>query len=818
MRTTGSTPAPRHLLTPLSLAVMLTMGGIAIPTFAANPASATYTYNLNTGTLDATLTRIARQAGKVIVIDPQLVRGLTAPVIQGELTPEQAFSRALQGSGLEVIEQQGSYSLRRAPQAAVGKLKTVKVTAEADHGNSYATKVASIVRGTESLKEVPQSVSVITSKLIEDQNLTMMSDAMAKAPGIVATTDGQGNPEFRSRGFLIDNYQIDNMGTSYSSTFKPDFDLAIYDQVEVLRGADGLFSAAGEPSGTINLVRKRPTNELRSSVSLAYGSWDNSRIEADIGGAIALDGQLRGRVVGVWQDRDFFYSPSDEEKQVIYGVLEYDLTASTKISGGVSYQRVDGVLWMSGLPTYSDGSQLNIPRDVALTTDWATRETTIREAFFTAEHTFNDDWSAKLNTMQQRYDFDYMQLNLNGPVNPATGIFGQPNANAGDDGNHSDGIDLSLTGSFNAWGLKHKLVAGIDSRSSDGKQMRNTLDVAFPNGEVGIDDFPGLILPEPTRDGSGYGWPAFGSKQEGIYAKLSLQATDKMHVIFGGRYSNYKHRDVYEEYDAAGNVIDRDTSWQWRDDKILTPYVAINYELTANWTTYASVTEVYKPQDKYAGPPENTTKLDPITGSNYELGTKGSVLDGALDVSAALYRIARNDEAIADTRYGENSNLWLPLGKVVSEGLELEASGELATGWEIFASYTYNRNEDENNGAIFSALTPKHIFKLWTDYNLPAFSKLTLGGGVTAKSEHANTGIYWVRTDAGWTQPSFEINQGGYAVWDARVNYQISDSWGLALNVNNIFDENYYATLGRPNGGNWYGTPRNATVTLRGAF
>ncbi|OZY85594.1 TonB-dependent siderophore receptor [Cellvibrio mixtus] len=815
------TPLTRILrATALGVGLGLACGSTAVAQVSpSEPTSVQKSYHIPAGTLSQSLNHFASEAGITLSFTPELVEGKQAQELNGSFAPYSGLQKLLQGSGLEtVIKSDGSFSLKLA--VPVAQLKTVKVTAaaESDTSYSYATKTASIVRGAESLKEIPQSVTVVTRKLIEDQNLTMMSDALAKAPGIVATTDGMGNPEFRSRGFVIDNYQVDSLGTSYTSTYRPDFDLAIYDRVEILRGADGLFSAAGEPGGTINLARKRPTDYLSSSVSLAYGSWDNARIEGDIGGAIAFDGKLRGRVVGVWQDREFFYRPADEQKQVIYGILEFDLTDSTTISGGASDQKVEGVTWMKGLPTFDDSSQLGLPRKVALNLDWATRDTTVKETFLTIDHEFNDNWSAKLSGMKQRYDFDYIQLSLQGPVDKATGLFGELGAFSEDDGNHSEGVDLSITGRFQAWGYLHKLVAGIDSRSSHGKEMRNNFEVDFPNGEVGIDDFPGLELPAPTVGGYNHGWPAWGAEQKGGYARLNLQVSDSAHVILGGRYANYRDYSSYELFDGAGNLIASEKNG-WREDGIFTPYAAFTYDLTPAWTTYVSFTEVYKPQNSFAGPAEDPTKLDPITGRNYELGAKGSVLDGALNLSVALYSIERDGEAIQDMRYGEGSNFWLPLGEIVSEGVDLEVSGELAPGWEIFAGYTYNRNENEQSDVVYSELTPKHIFKLWSDYTLPGdLSQWTFGGGVTAKSEHANSGTYWVMTDAGWTQPPFEIKQGGYAVWDARVNYQMSDSWNLSLNLNNIFDENYYATLGRPSDGNWYGTPRNATITLRGQF
>lgn len=814
----------------LATTTLVTGGGYGIgPALAQD--SQLVEFNIPPGPLSQALAAFGAQSGTQISYDATITRGISSAGVTGALTRNAALSRILGRSGL-VYSFAGARSVVIShPVASLGAevpedavlLDAVTLYAggaTTEGTGAYNTGVASIARGADSLKEVPQSVTVLTSQALQDQNLTNMSGAMAKAPGIVATTDGTGNPQFTSRGFIINNYQIDNLGTSYDSTFRPDFDMAIYDRLEVLRGAEGLFSAAGEPGGTINLARKRPTDEVRSAVSLAYGSWNNRRLEADIGGPIAFDGRLRGRVVGVVQDREFFYKPADEKKQVLYGILEYDLTPSTTLSAGLSYQHKEGVTWQGGFPTYTDSSQLGMPRDVALNVDWANRDTTVREAFFSAEHRLSGDWTLKVNAMRQRYDFEYMQLRVGGPVDPATGVFGTPGAYSEDDGNHSDAVDLNISGRFDLFGKESKLIAGADWRRSEGKQIRNRFDVSFPSGTIGMGDFPGLILPEPTLHGPSYGWPAWGGRQQGVYARLDTKINDKTHLIFGGRYANYKHRDVMEYYDEDGNTTSRDTSWHWREDGIFTPYAGVTYDLTPDWTAYASLTEIYKPQGNiFAGPPESPSQLDPITGRNFELGVKGEVLDGALNLSAALYKIERKGEAVKDTRYGEDSAFYLPLGKIVSEGLDLEISGEVSPGWMLAAGYTYNRNENKSDGSVYHSMTPKHMFKLWTDYNLPGdFSKWTVGGGVTVKSKHANSGTYWVWTDAGWTQPPYEIKQGGYAIWDAHVEYQIDDKWALALNVNNVFDKTYYATLGTPSGGNWYGEPRNATLTLRGRF
>lgn len=157
---------------------------------------------------------------------------------------------------------------------------------------------------------------------------------------------------------------------------------------------------------------------------------------------------------------------------------------------------------------------------------------------------------------------------------------------------------------------------------------------------------------------------------------------------------------------------------------------------------------------------------------------------------------------------------------MTSQGVDLEVSGELARGWQVFGGYTLNYNQDETEDAVYSERTPRHLLKLWSSYELPKnYSRWKIGGGVTEMSGQSNSGLAWVfdATD-GWSQEPFSIDQGGYAVWDAFVEYRVAERWNLALNVNNVFDKTYYGTLGTSSSGNWYGEPRTAFLTLRGVF
>ncbi len=392
-------------------------------------------------------------------------------------------------------------------------------------------------------------------------------------------------------------------------------------------------------------------------------------------------------------------------------------------------------------------------------------------------------------------------------------------------GNHADTADLGVTGRFNLWGRQHQLVAGVDWRDSKAISLHRYTDAAYPDATLDS-DFNGGAFGPPGVAGYESGWPAYGARQSGFYSKLQVQATDALRVIVGGRYGRFVHDEPYYTYDRSGAVTEF-VEYRYRDTGIFTPYAGVVYDLSRDWAAYASATDVYKPQSNFrAGPPEVSRPLDPIEGRNYEIGVKGSLLEGRVNTSAALYRVERDGEAAEDPAYPRtslelgNACCYIAQGRVLSQGLDLELSGQLTPGWNVFAGYTYNQNRNKETNRAYHATTPRHLFKLWSSYRLPgAGSAWMLGGGVTAMSGSTNRGLSWVSNGAGGSsQVPFVIHQGGYAVWNASVQYRVHRGWSLALNLRNLVDKRYYQTLGTPRGSNWYGEPRNVSLTLRGTF
>jgi outer membrane receptor for ferric coprogen and ferric-rhodotorulic acid len=727
----------------------------------------------------------------------------------------------------------GIFALQEpAPVPAGGvSLAPVIVTAQADRSaategtGAYTGRGVTLGKTEQALKEIPQSVTVLSRQLMDDQQLTGLNELMAKAPGIVLVKDSNAYEAFYARGFRVDNYQIDGAGMSYDASYRPDFDLAIYDRVELLRGAEGLFSAAGEPSGSVNLVRKRPTETWQGSASVSLGSWNDRRVDADVGGPLAFDGRLRGRLVAAYQDREFFYAPSDEKKTVLYGVLETDLSPSTLLRAGVSHERRQGTVWTYGLPAYADGGDLGLPRSRALTPAWAEREQTTQEVFTTLEQRLNPDWTARLSLSRQTFDVDALHFVAAGAVNRASRQFAFADTSFLTVGNEAKTVDLGVSGQFDLWGRQHQIVAGTDWRKSHAKEVRYYSDSDYPVPTLDS-DFNGAAFGRPDVLGVSGGWPGYGAEQKGVYGKLQLQATDALRVILGGRYGSYDYTSPTVDYDRSGVLIDSSES-RYRDSSIFTPYAGVVYDLTTDWAAYASATDILKPQANYrSGPPEASKPLEAIQGRNFEAGIKGSLLDGKVNTSFALYRIERTGEAAQDLRYPYtpeslgNECCYIAQGKLVSRGLDVELSGELARGWHVFAGYNYNENRNKETREAFHAITPRHMVKVWSTYQLPgSLSAWTLGGGVTAQSRSANQGMDWVYSaSSGWSRAPFAIRQGAYALWSASVQYRVNADWSLALNVKNLFDKHHYQTLGTPRGGNWYGEPRSVALTLRGAF
>ena len=340
-------PSPRS---PLKRAVQaallgacLSGGALPLAVLAETPASDTQArdWHIAAGSLANALDQFARQAGISLSYDANSVAGKTSTGLNGRFHHAQALDQLLRGQGLQA-QRQGNSTWLLLPQVAdSGALNLGATTITGDRlgattegTGSYTTGAVTIGKGQHSLRETPQSVSVMTRQLMDDQNVTTIDDVMERTPGITSYESPMGGKYFYSRGFkMLGQYQYDgvplDMGKDYAQADSFSANMAIYDRVEVLKGAAGMLKGAGTASGAVNFVRKRPQAKPTTSLSLSAGTWDNYRADLDTGGPLNDSGTVRGRVAINQQDRASYMDIAKRKDQAFYGALDVDLSPET---------------------------------------------------------------------------------------------------------------------------------------------------------------------------------------------------------------------------------------------------------------------------------------------------------------------------------------------------------------------------------------------------------------------------------------------------------------------------------------------------------
>lgn len=690
----------------------------------------------------------------------------------------------------------------------VVEVRDDRLEATTEFTGSYTTGASTIGKSAQPLKETPQSVTVITRQLLDDQNIRSLDDALRTAPGVLVQDSSSYERTYYSRGFAVDTVQYDGVPTLRNSGFAISPDLAAYDRVEVLRGPAGLFNGAGSPGGTVNLVRKRPLKYRQTSAQVTVGSFDSYRADVDLNLPINEAGTVRARIVAGHEDKKFFYDRAHTKRSLLYGIVEADLTSSTTLGLGLNYEKNDLVPMYGGLPRYTNGGDIGLPRSTNLNAAWAHTDIESTTIFADLNHRFDNDWRFKASVSRLREDNnDYSGSNF-GAINPATGLGSTISAFKQHLLGEQTGFDANLTGSFEAFGRKHDVLIGANYQKRDYDLSSQLYTV--PNAAINVFDFNAAAYSSfPTVPARAATNTLNRIEQTGLYGSLRFALADPLKLIVGGRISN-------TENSVLNKVTGLYSTRPYKENSQFTPFGALTYDIDRQWTAYVSYAEIFRAQSNLftvAGDP-----LDPATGSNYEVGVKGAHFGGKLNSSMALFRTIENGRsllAVASPCSGSpvGGACYVNDAKVRSQGVDMELSGELLPRWQVAGGYTFNatrylRDVAANQDQSLSSFTPRHMFKIWSSYQLPgALSPWTVGGGVNLQSMS-----YRLNGTA-------RIEQAGYSVWSARATYRINRNLTAALNVNNLFDKTYYQTLGSSaGGGNWYGTPRSVTATLQAVF
>jgi outer membrane receptor for ferric coprogen and ferric-rhodotorulic acid len=627
--------------------------------------------------LSDALRQLAEASHLQLIYDTKITDGKTSPGVSGAMTSRAALAQLLAGSGLS-FKFSGDRTLTIAA-AAIPGVRAVGVVnvegadipngdmvspingingstdVEATEGTgSYTTGAMSIVSKTpQSIRETPQSVSVITSQRIADQGLLNIENVLDAMPG-VTVADGSISTEFKiySRGFQVVSFAFDGGAPiSYGLGNRPVLDLSEFDSAQLIRGADGLFGGYGDPGGFVNLERKKPLDHDQFEYLQDIGSWSNFREQADATGPLTADGKLKGRVAAAEQDQDFFYKVANSHKSSIYGVLEYDLTPNAIFTVGANYVREHNITNGGGLPRYSNGTNIDWPVSTCLCEPYDYDNANRAELFANLKYKFNENLSTQLNFTYNHQSASQLYWGLQSTIAPgatpanSTATNGKATATllgyATVDPNTSYSVDDATTAKFKIFGLEQQFVLGgnyvyydLDGGSTTYPSTRYTIPDVF--------QFNPSLYPQPAYQPPTYTTPLNRESIYGIYGNAKLEIIKNFHLMLGARQSGYGDKQSGTSYGAPFVTPSlKDTSHSSLD-------FGATYDVFKNFTVYASHESIYQPQSETRYTVGGSLP-PPITGVNDEAGLKWQSPNKLLNASLSVFQI--EEKGIETTNY-----------------------------------------------------------------------------------------------------------------------------------------------------------------------
>lgn len=688
-------------------------------------------------------------------------------------------------------------NLTYAQDAQVQALQTIQVKASNAEQSSEQTKAYNVKNSSSATKlnieakETPQTINVVTRQQIEDFGLTSTRDVLKNTPGVTVSNQETERTTYMARGFEISNILTDGVGFplsgyNYNNT-NPD--TYFYDRVEVVKGADSLTNAFGDPSATINNIRKRPTQEFQASGGVSYGSWDTQRYEADVSGAIIPSGKVRGRIMGYEQTGDSYLDRYSSEKNGFAGIIEADLTDSTLLTAGYSQEqnKPNANNWGSLPLLDANGKQISYDRSYNPNPDWAHWDNETQNAFVELKQKINDLWTAKLT-------YNYLDTKHNSRL---LYYYGYPKADGsgvsltpwgGQEHQEKHAVDFNLEGTYKLFNREHEASLGYSYVRSHQQDKQSTGTINDSN-----------VIKSTTTDWSSWTpqsitWSDFTEaanyKQNinSIYAATRLHLNEDLKLLLGANYVQAESKG--ESYGSPMSYSESKVS----------PYVGLTYNFTPEYTGYMSYTSIFRPQ---TGIDKDTNQaLKPIDGKSYEMGVKSSWLDDRLTGTLSVFKTEQNNYPLRSSD-GNPLNRKVPTSDLESQGVEVGLSGQITDNVNLSFGYAQFSIKDTKNGGEARTYNPNQTLNLLTTYTPPALPKLKVGAGLQWQD-----GIKLYDSNVNST-----IKQDAYALVNLMASYEVNDHITLQANGNNIFDKKYLNSF--PDGQAFYGAPANYTVAVK---
>lgn len=673
----------------------------------------------------------------------------------------------------------------QAPAATAddGSLEAVLITAQREARTSKGATGLDL-----SLTDTPQSVSVIDRETLDNFGLDEINDVLRFTTGVNVESVETDRTYYNARGFDILSMQVDGVGMPFDELVTGALDSAAYDKIEVVRGANGLLTGAGNPSGTVNYVRKRPTNDAMASIELTLGSWNRKRLDVDVSMPLTTSEKWAMRAVVAGESKDSWLDLYKHERKLFYGIVDGQLGDRTTVAFGYARQESDsdGVLWGALPLLYSDGTQANF--DVATTTSmqWTYWNTHADNAFAEFAVQLPHDW-------QLRTVLTYNQTKTPSELfwtypsyldrDTGLGLYGSPskfNQNA-----HTALSDTYLSGKFQLWGQTHEATLGLSvSKARSRYYEYPILDPA----DYTMPAFPGWTGNEVAR-------PTWGAPE------LQARSDTRFDRLYGA--ARFSVSDAIKLIAGFNGVDTRTDGFSWgtpanKREHAVSPYLGATWRVVSNLNAYASYSDIYQPQSVVDA---NLQPLGAAKGKSYEAGLKAEWFDKQLLTSLALFKAEQDNLQQFAGYAGDNFTIAYYEGIAVrSKGYELEVAGHVFDSLKLQSGYTHLSLNDPQ-GAPTRTFIPRDTFKLLATWHVPRFNGLEVG-----------TSVRWqdrIYLDTGFGV----IRQGAYAVYGVQASYAFNDRFELNANVNNLADKKYLTSLQWDQA--FYGEPRSFNASMR---
>ncbi|MGE0796725.1 MAG: TonB-dependent siderophore receptor [Lautropia sp.] len=819
----------------------------ALPSIAlAQAARDSRDYAIPAGQLDETLRRIARESSRLLVVDPALVRGRSAPAIQGHMDPESAIRAALSGSGLTLeVTADGGLAVRSAvaesspSSGPTQTLPSVQVTSTippymADRPSSSATKTELPPR------QIPFSIDQASEELIQERG---DSNIYATLEGFAGLTTNSSNSDaggghsraIQIRGFSAGQTLVNGI-PSYSDTAGTLRSTDSLESIELLRGPAGLYYGSAEPGGVISYNYKRPQAQRRTVLRGELDDHGSFGGMIDTTGAVDESGRLLYRFVGSAKrredDQDHIWS---EPKSLLAAVT---VRPNREFQSTLTYERSD----VESVPEQENnfritsgplaGQYYPVPRDFF----WGSRNDRVERktntVLWDATWSRNERLKVRAGVIYQDYTQWWQNTRATdtarGPS--AAGLVQRYVSGRQSEGDSATG-SLDFSGTLRAGGWRHDWLAGLGAGRSSGSSSGRAVATQsrdngpYPVGPIDIDapvylDYPYrfAIWEDPLV-------PSARREDRNLYLQDIVHLPgSRIRLMLGAGWSQYR---------STPQTGPETKVQRW------SPRLAIMQDLSETAMVYASYGESFLPQSGLTLLDTGGRYItDPVEGVQYELGMKQDLFDGAAMLTAALFRVDKKNEALpidgfACTPGGgavpvieppDGSDVCYALaGLTRAQGLELRLTGQITERWvaQIGYSYTrakYLRHETAAYVGRTVEYTPRHNLSVWNRFNVyqnDRIGRFNLGLGVRAWSEVHGTWSGNASDATANVNPGYGLVDLGLT-WDRRLSGQ--RDLRVALNVSNLFDKTYYERRRFPPGTVLYGDERRITMTVQLAF